>query len=57
VKKIEAKKTGLQKFLPGRSQSMLTQLFPEASTNLQTVTNWLEFEISTSGLPLWLYRP
>ncbi|MEM1279081.1 MAG: signal peptide peptidase SppA [Cyanobacteria bacterium P01_H01_bin.152] len=57
VKKLEAKKTGVQKLLPGRNQSVLSQLFPEATTNLQTVTNWLEFEISTSGLPLWLYRP
>jgi protease-4 len=57
VQKIEPKKSGLQRFIPGRNQSVLAQIFPEATTNLQTVTNWLEFEISTSGLPLWLYRP
>ncbi|MDB9529896.1 signal peptide peptidase SppA [Oscillatoria sp. CS-180] len=57
VQKIEPKKSGIQKFLPGRNQSLLSQVFPEATSNLQTVTNWLEFEISTSGLPLWLYRP
>lgn len=57
IQKIEPKKTGLQRFLPGRNQSVLSQVFPDATANLQTVTNWLEFEISTSGLPLWLYRP
>jgi protease-4 len=57
IQKIEPKKTGLQRFLPGRNESVLSQIFPDATTNLQTVTNWLEFEISTSGLPLWLYRP
>jgi protease-4 len=57
VQKIEPKKGGLQRFIPGRNQSVLAQVFPEATSNLQTVTNWLEFEISTSGLPLWLYRP
>lgn len=57
IEKIETKKTGLRRFLPGRSQSLLTQVFPETATNLQTAINWLEFEISTTGLPLWLYRP
>lgn len=57
IQKIEPKKSGLQRFIPGRNQSVWSQVFPEATTNLQTVTNWLEFEISTSGLPLWLYRP
>lgn len=57
VEKIEPKKSGIQKFIPGRNQSLLSQVFPEATANFQTVTNWLEFEISTSGLPLWLYRP
>ena len=57
VLKIEPKKSGIQRFVPGRNQSVWSQIFPEAAANLQTVTNWLEFEISTSGLPLWLYRP
>ena len=57
VLKVEPKKTGIQRFVPGRNQSVWSQIFPEAAANLQTVTNWLEFEISTSGLPLWLYRP
>ncbi|MEM9003494.1 MAG: signal peptide peptidase SppA [Cyanobacteria bacterium P01_F01_bin.86] len=57
VEKIEARKTGLRRFLPGRNQSVFSQVFPEATLNLTTAVNWLEFEISTSGLPLWLYRP
>ena len=56
-KKLSRKSPASSDFFPGRSQSVVAQLFPEAATNLQTVTNWLEFEISTSGLPLWLYRP
>ncbi|MEA5499501.1 signal peptide peptidase SppA [Limnoraphis robusta Tam1] len=27
------------------------------TSGLSAATNWLEFELSTSGLPLWLYRP
>lgn len=57
IEKIEPKKSGLQRFIPGRNESLLSQMFPEATSSLQTVGNWLEFEISTSGLPLWLYRP
>lgn len=57
IEKIEAQKSGWRRFLPGRNQSLLTHVFPETATNLQTAINWLEFEISTAGLPLWLYRP
>ena len=57
VEKIETRKTGLRRFLPGRNQSVLSQMFPATATNFTTAMNWLEFEISTSGLPLWLYRP
>jgi protease-4 len=57
IEKIEPKKSGLQRFIPGRNESVLSQVFPGVTSNLQTVTNWLEFEITTSGLPLWLYRP
>ena len=57
VEKIEARKTGLRRFLPGRNQSVLNQVFPETASSLMAAINWLEFEISTSGLPLWLYRP
>ncbi|MEL7316731.1 MAG: signal peptide peptidase SppA [Cyanobacteria bacterium J06559_3] len=57
VEKIEARKTGLRRFLPGRNQSVLSQMFPETTANLTTAISWLDFEISTTGLPLWLYRP
>ena len=29
----------------------------QATSGLVAGINWLEFELSTSGLPLWLYRP
>lgn len=29
----------------------------QATSGLAAGINWLEFELSTSGLPLWLYRP
>jgi protease-4 len=45
---FEEKKSPLSRLLPGRSQF---------SPLLKTGTDWLEFELSTSGLPLWLYRP
>jgi len=57
IQKIEPKRGGWRRFLPGRNQSVLSQLFPEVTTNFQTAANWLDFEISTAGLPLWLYRP
>lgn len=45
---LEERKSLLSRFLPGRSQ-----LSPGFSAGL----NWVEFELKTSGLPLWLYRP
>jgi protease IV len=45
---LEERKSLLSRFLPGRSQ-----LSPGLSAGL----NWVEFELKTSGLPLWLYRP
>ena len=29
----------------------------QSSSGLSAALNWVEFEMSTSGLPLWLYRP
>jgi protease IV len=29
----------------------------QVSSGISAYKNWLEFEVSTSGLPLWLYRP
>ncbi|MEM0981322.1 MAG: signal peptide peptidase SppA, partial [Cyanobacteria bacterium P01_H01_bin.58] len=57
IEKIEPRKSGLQRFIPGRSQSLMAQVAPETATNLKTAIDWLDFELSTAGLPLWLYRP
>lgn len=57
VEKIETRKSGWRRLLPGRNQSVLEQVFPGTTANVKTALNWLEFELSTSGLPLWLYRP
>jgi protease-4 len=45
---VEERKPFWNRFFPGNSQ---------ASSPLATGLAWAEFEISTSGLPLWLYRP
>ncbi|MBW4551931.1 MAG: signal peptide peptidase SppA [Aphanocapsa sp. GSE-SYN-MK-11-07L] len=45
---IEERKPFWNRLLPGGARS--------AST-LGSGMNWLEFELATSGLPLWLYRP
>ncbi|MBW4661031.1 MAG: signal peptide peptidase SppA [Drouetiella hepatica Uher 2000/2452] len=42
------KKSGWTRFLPGRSQ---------IGSKIAAGTSWLEFELSTNGLPLWMYRP
>jgi protease-4 len=45
---FEERKPALNRFLSEKAQ---------ASSGLVAGINWLEFELSTSGLPLWLYRP
>lgn len=45
---LEEKKSFLNRLLPGGDR---------LQTQLTLTTNWLEFELSTAGLPLWLYRP
>jgi protease-4 len=45
---LEERKPLLSRLLPGNSQS---------KTAITSGIDWLEFEMSTSGLPLWLYRP
>lgn len=57
IEKIEPRKSGWRRFLPGRNESVLSQVFPETTSSIKTAIDWLDFEISTSGLPLWLYRP
>jgi protease-4 len=44
---LEEKKPLLNRFLPGGDR---------LQNKLSTTTDWLEFELSTSGVPLWLYR-
>jgi protease IV len=52
---LEEKKSLASRFLPGNraSSELATYLGPR----LSAATDWLEFEASTSGLPLWMYRP
>ncbi|QOV23023.1 signal peptide peptidase SppA [Anabaenopsis elenkinii] len=45
---LEERKPLLSRLLPGNRQ---------VSSGLKVGIDWLEFEMSTSGLPLWLYRP
>jgi protease-4 len=45
---LEERKPLLSRLLPGSRQ---------VSSGIRSGIDWLEFEVSTSGLPLWLYRP
>ncbi|MGD1906124.1 MAG: signal peptide peptidase SppA [Leptolyngbyaceae cyanobacterium] len=46
------------KRLLGGSQDQLSQTLPPRFISaLGATTDWLEFEVTTSGMPLWLYRP
>lgn len=45
---IEEPKPFINRFIPGRGQS---------NTGIVTALNSLQFDLTTSGLPLWLYRP
>lgn len=45
---FEERKPFLSRLLPGSRQG---------TSGLSAGIDWLEFELSTSGLPLWLYRP
>lgn len=56
------KKSGLRRLLPGNSDSraMIPDGLAAAGLSVPAISatlDWLEFERSTSGLPLWLYRP
>ena len=44
---IEEPKSLINKVIPGRGQA----------SRIGSAINWLEFELMTSGQPLWLYRP
>lgn len=45
---IEEPKSVFDRILGGRSQT---------KSGLKNTINWLEFELATTGQPLWLYRP
>ena len=47
---VGQKKPPLSRFLPGRSAA-------GTPACLATALDWVEFELATSGQPLWLYRP
>jgi len=49
---FEERKSLVNRFLPGGSS-----LQQNIAAEFTTGAKWLEFELSTSGLPLWLYRP
>jgi protease IV len=51
---IEERKPLLSRLVPGNRASLgALSAFPGLAAGL----DWLDFETSTSGLPLWLYRP
>ncbi|PSR16312.1 signal peptide peptidase SppA [filamentous cyanobacterium CCP3] len=59
---FDEKKPLLKRILPGNSNVMLPGspglAYPHlAVPALNATLEWLEFERSTSGIPLWLYRP
>jgi protease IV len=60
---IGEKKSGLRRLLPGNSNALAASMVEGLTATglsiptLNATLDWLEFERSTSGLPLWLYRP
>ncbi len=45
---IEEPKPLINRLIPGRSQT---------KSSIGTTIDWVQFDLATSGLPLWLYRP
>ena len=45
---IEAPKSLLSRIIPGRNR---------AKSGIEAALDWVEFELATSGQPLWIYRP
>jgi len=59
---LEERKPLLTRLLSNNSRSKQRDFLPQLgdrqlSSGLAMGLDWLEFELSTSGLPLWLYRP
>ena len=56
---FDEKKPLLRRLVPGNSNVTVSGLaYPALSVPaLNATLEWLEFERSTSGMPLWLYRP
>ena len=55
---FDEKKPLLKRLVPGNSQVGNSQMISGLSVPaLNATLEWLEFERSTSGLPMWLYRP
>jgi protease-4 len=50
---FEERKPLLNRLLPSNQSMLVASKLPGFTAGM----NWLEFELSTSGLPLWLYRP
>ncbi|NEP18346.1 MAG: signal peptide peptidase SppA [Leptolyngbya sp. SIO4C1] len=54
---IEERKPFWSKLLPGGDVQTLAPLSQLSGVHLQSVLERIEFEASTSGLPLWMYQP
>jgi protease-4 len=58
---LEERKSLINRILPGRGEASgqaIGQLnLSQFPPGVQAGMEWLEFELTTSGLPLWLYRP
>lgn len=59
---IGEKKPAWRRLLPGRSQNLEQSIHPLKQQGISISTagamlDWLEFERTTNGLPLWMYRP
>jgi protease IV len=53
VYNFEEKKSLVNRFTSNEQIRVIASEFPGVASGLE----WLDFELSTSGLPLWLYRP
>ncbi len=52
---FEEKKSFASRLLPGNQAS--NEFVARLEPRLSTTVDWLEFELATNGLPLWMYRP